>query len=73
MDKTKKVNKEDLELDLLKKLIALLETREAKEANYVEHDGIAHWECPRCKNFIDMFYDGEQVNYCHFCGQKISF
>ena len=58
---------------LFNEIVYQLKEQEAKEAKYVGHDGVMNWECPRCKNLIDMIYDGEQVNYCHFCGQKISF
>ena len=31
------------------------------------------WNCPRCKNPIEMFEFGEFNNYCAFCGQKVKF
>lgn len=53
-------------LDFLKK-------QKQKEAKFVGHDGWLKWECPQCKNLLDMFCDGEHVNYCWYCGQKVTF
>ena len=58
---------------LRNRIIELLEMQKPREAQYVGRDGIMRWECPRCKNPIDMFYTGEQTNYCHHCGQKLTF
>lgn len=51
----------------------ILKKKEPMEAKYVGHDGIMLWECPKCRNHTDMFHEGEQVNYCWYCGQKITF
>lgn len=58
---------------LRNRIIELLETQESREASFVPINGIMRWECPRCKNPIEMFYTGEQTNYCHHCGQKLTF
>lgn len=50
-----------------------LKEQEAKEALFIAHNGTMGWECPRCKNPVDRFFAGEQMNYCGYCGQKIYF
>lgn len=32
------------------------------------------WEgcCPRCKSIVKQSFDEEEVNYCSYCGQKLS-
>lgn len=58
---------------LRNRIIELLETQKPREALFMPINGVMEWECPRCKNPIDMFYTGEQTNYCHHCGQKLTF
>lgn len=64
----------DLCVEIKKRFEKELKKRnEPQKAEYAGHDGIMMWECPRCLNMIDMFDAGEQVKYCHFCGQRVSF
>ena len=58
---------------LRNRIVELLETQKSREASFMPINGVMQWECPRCKNPIDMFYTGEQTNYCHHCGQKLAF
>ena len=58
---------------LRNRIIELLETQKPREALLMPINGVMEWECPKCKNPIDMFYTGEQTNYCHHCGQKLTF
>lgn len=64
----------DLCVDIKKRFKKELTKRnEPQTAEYVGRDGLMKWECPRCLNTIDMYYEGEQTKYCHFCGQRLSF
>lgn len=58
---------------LRNRIVELLEIQKPREASLMPINGVMEWECPRCKNPIDMFYIGEQTNYCHHCGQKLTF
>lgn len=60
--------------NLARKNLSLLQRYIPKEATIrIGRDGYVIWECPRCKNLIDMFSRGEQINYCCYCGQKVYF
>lgn len=59
--------------EILLASLDILRKQKEKEAKFVGHDGWLKWECPQCKNLLDMFCDGEQVNYCWYCGQKVIF
>ncbi len=71
--KTCKKDFASVDIDMLSDALELLKEQEPRKAEYVGRNGVMSWECPQCKNLLDMFCNGEFVNYCWYCGQKVVF
>ena len=63
--------------DIMKIIIEQQHINEMKEpmkADFVQLPfNDYRFDCPRCKNKVEMFQCGEQTKYCPFCGQNIVF
>ena len=62
------------EIKLLQELVDKNESRDVLNRKTITIFGGTNWEgyCPNCKSIVKQSFYEEEVNYCSYCGQKLS-
>ena len=62
------------EIKLLQELVDKNESRDVLNRETITIFGGTNWEgyCPNCKSIVKQSFYEEEVNYCSYCGQKLS-